>query len=385
MTKTTLLIVVLFIAASCGGGSAGQRPQPGPAPLNMNQVLDDFVANNGNVPSLTMLVVNNGGVIYSHSAGFADAARSQPPTQGTLYKTSSIAKLVIAVAVLQQVELGVLDLDEDIGTYLSFAVRNPNYPDVVITPRMLMQHGAGLAHPAFGEVTDKLFETFDPSAIVQLQPLIENVLTPGHPDYRDSIWLAGPPGSVNRNSNIGMVLLAHLVEQLSGTHFIDYAKWNIFEPLGMDATSHYYPDLDPAQLAAHLPQSSNWFYPISGLFTSTGDWGRFMRAMLAGGSLDGQQILQPGTVAEMLATSMPLNNQLAYNSSIGLVWREAAANPGWFGHTGAGSEMTHVTEIDPLRGIGYVLFCNAGQMDSLIGPGSALNGTIHQWLQQQVP
>lgn len=355
----------------------------------MDRVLDDFVAANPRVSSVAMLAVKDGAIVYSHTAGFADAARTRAPTEATLYKTSSIAKLVIAVAVMQQVELGLVDLDADAGSYLPFALRNPGFPDRVITIRALMQHSAGLTLPDFGTVSDKLFEIDDPSVIVSLHPLIEDVLTPGSADYQDAIWLDGEPGSVSLNSNVGMVLLAWIVERLSGMHYIDYAKTHIFLPLGMVSTSHYFPDLDPNEVATLydandnvVSQTSNWFYPISGLFTSTGDWANFMRAILAGGTFNGNRILQQSSVDAMLAMTTPANNQLAYDSNIGLIWREAAANPGWYGHTGAGSQMTHVTEINPATRTGYVLFTNEGLIDGLVGPGSALNGTIHQWLRQ---
>jgi CubicO group peptidase (beta-lactamase class C family) len=290
---------------------------------------------------------------------------------------------------MQQVEMGLLDLDADIGNYLPFAVRNPAFPDQVITARALMQHSAGLALPEFGTVSDRLFESDDPSVVVSLHPLIGDALTPGSVDYSDAIWLPGAPGSVHRNSNVGMVLLAYVVERLSGMHYIDYAKTHIFLPLGMVGTSHYFPDLDPNEVVAlfnaddePVSQTSNWFYPISGLFTSTGEWSNFMRAMLAGGTFSGSRILQESSVDEMLTMTTPVNNQLAYQSNIGLIWREAAANPGWVGHTGAGPQMTHVTEIDPARDIGYVLFTNEGLIDPLVGPGSTLNRAIHEWLAQ---
>ena len=355
----------------------------------MDAVLDEFIADHPEVSSLAMLAVKDDVIVYSHTAGFADAARTRAPTEMTLYKTSSIAKLVIAVAVMQQVELGLIDLDADVGDYLPFPVRNPAFPDTVITARMLMQHAAGLGLPDFGLVSDKLFEPFDPSVIVQLHPLIEDVLTPGNPDYQDAIWLAGEPGGVNQNSNVGMVLLAFLVERVSGMHYIDYARTYIFLPLGMTATSHYFPDLDPNEVAPlfntanqQVDQTSTWFYPISGLFTSTGDWARFLRAILAGGTFNGTRILEQVSVEAMLEMATPANNQLAYQSNIGLIWREAAANPGWYGHTGAGSQMTHVTELNPATGTGYVLFTNEGLIDALVGPGSELNGTIHEWLAQ---
>jgi CubicO group peptidase (beta-lactamase class C family) len=393
MKKLAVLLPILALLAGCGGsGSSSTPPAPPPPPptrVDLDQVLDDFIANNPGIPSLAMLAVKDGEIVYSHTAGFADDARTRAPGEASLYRTSSIAKLVIAVAVMQQVDLGVLDIDQDVGTYLPFAVRNPAFPNDVITARMLMQHGAGLAEPDPGEATDKLFETFDASVIVHLHPLIEDVLTPGSADYQDTIWLAGAPGSVNRNSNMSMVLLAYLVEELSGMHFIDYAKTFIFLPLGMTGTGHYYPDLDPNELVALYDpdgslatQTSNYFYPITGLYTSTGDWANFMRAILAGGTFNGNRILGQSSVDAMLATATPANNQLAYNSNIGLIWREAEANPGWVGHTGAGSRVTHVTEIDPLHHAGYVLFTNKGQIDGLVGPGSELNRTIHRWLDQ---
>lgn len=378
------LLPVLALLAGCSDDA--------PSRIDMDQVLDDFIAANPNVPSLAMLAVKDGEVIYSHTAGFMDVARTRPPTEATLYKTSSIAKLVIAVAAMQQVEAGLLDLDQDVGAYLPFAVRNPAFPGDVITVRALMRHTAGLALPDFGAASDKLFEVFDPATIVALHPLIEDVLTPGRPDYQGSIWLPGAPGSVADNSNVGLVLLTHVVEELSGMHFNDYAKANIFGPLGMTGTSHYFPDLDPDEVAAlfnssNVPvnQVASWFYPISGLFTSTGDWANFMRAILGGGEYDGSRILEPSSVDAMLAMTTPANNQLAYGSNIGLIWREAAANPGWYGHTGAGSQMTHVTEINPARNTGYVLFTNEGLIDDRVGPGSPLNRRIHQWLDQLDP
>ena len=385
-------LCIVLLLCSCGGetNNNGATPSlPSATTIDMDTVLDDFIANNSNISSVAMLTVKDGEIFYSHAAGFIDAGKIEAPTQSTLYKTSSIAKLIIAVAVMQQVELGMLNIDQDVGNYLPFPVRNPSFPDNVITVRMLMQHAAGLANPAFGETVDDLFFTFDSSVILQLHPLIEEILTPGSAKFKDTVWLSGEPGTLHKNSNLGMVLLSYLVEELSGLHFNEYCKWNVFVPLGMDKTSHYFPDLDPTQVAALfdsnnnlMEQNSNWFYPISGLFTSTGDWANFMRAILDGGELNGKRILQQESVDQMLTTISPVNNQLAYNSNIGLIWRQAAVNPGWIGHTGAGTQMTHVTEMDPGNNIGYVVFTNEGRIDGLVGPGSNLNVTIHQWLQQ---
>ena len=88
----TAQVLTALLLVSCGGGGGNPPAQPMPPPpaaINMDQVLDDFIANNSNVPSLAMLVVRDGAIIYSHTAGFMDAARTRPPSQATLSKTSA--------------------------------------------------------------------------------------------------------------------------------------------------------------------------------------------------------------------------------------------------------------------------------------------------------
>lgn len=391
MKKLILLLVVSMLLIYCAKNDNNTGTPP-PDPIDMNQVLEDFIAANPNVPSVSMAAVKDGEIFYSYGTGFYDDEGTRTPDENTLYVTSSMAKLVVAVAIMQQVEQGMLDIDDDVSNYIGFQVRNPNFPASVITTRMLMQHAASLANPVFGEAVDAIFFGYEPDSIIQLHPLIEDIITPGSAVYMETIWMNVAPGTLHKNSNYGITMLGYLVEQLSGQHFNDYTKTNIFEPLGMDASSYYYPDLNPDNIAAIyssttgdlLTPFSYWFYPAGMLYTSRGDWPKFMMAILNGGSFNGNQILQSSSVNAMLDTMEPANNQLAYNSNIGLVWREAPVNAGWIGHTGAGW-VTHITEINPEKNMGYVVFTNEGSIgESLVGPGGSLNTTIHKWLHEQM-
>ncbi|MDH5323065.1 MAG: hypothetical protein OEW81_11695, partial [Gammaproteobacteria bacterium] len=83
---TRRLAVLLVLLAACSGGgdhNNGNGGNQGPTPINMDQVLDAFVAANSNVPSVAMIAVKDGQVIYSHTAGFADAARTRAPSEAT--------------------------------------------------------------------------------------------------------------------------------------------------------------------------------------------------------------------------------------------------------------------------------------------------------------
>ncbi len=358
---------------------------------DIQKALDDLIANNPNIPSISLAVVKDGKPFYTYGAGVYDGAKTKRPDHTTLYFTSSLSKLIISVAIMQQVEQGNLDIDADINNYLPFEVRNPNFPNTIITPKMLMQHSASLANPFPGEAAEDIFFARDPTVPVNLHPLIEDILTPESEVYNSAIWMNEKPGTITKNSNFGMTLLGYLVEVLSDQHFNDYTREHILLPLGMNTSSYFYPDLNPDNVAALFIGTSNetllepftlWQYPAGLLFTSGEDWSKFMMAILNKGSYNGNQILQSNSVEMLLNAITPSNNLLPYSSNIGLIWRQSALNPGWFGHTGAGGTVTHVSEINPDKNLGYVVFTNEGALGFIIGPGGTLNTIIHQWLDE---
>jgi CubicO group peptidase (beta-lactamase class C family) len=139
----------------------------------------------------------------------------------TLVRPGSISKLFTAIAVMQLVEQGKLDLDRDINDYLDFDIPTPN-GGVPVTLRRLMTHRAG-----FEEHVKGLF-----SADRVPEPL-------GH-------WLARllprrlfPAGDVSAYSNYGMALAGYIVERAAGEPYADYVADRILQPLGMaHATFH---------------------------------------------------------------------------------------------------------------------------------------------------
>lgn len=88
--------------------------------------------------------------------GFADRETRRAVTADDPVRIASVSKLVVALGVMRLVEAGTLDLDRDVSAYLGWTVRNPSYPDVPITLRMLLSHTSGLRDDAdyaipFGE------------------------------------------------------------------------------------------------------------------------------------------------------------------------------------------------------------------------------------------
>lgn len=103
--------------------------------------------------SLSVLAVRHGEVVYHRQFGdqWIDpnhGLHSRPATASTLYRLASISKLVTTIAVMKLVEEGRLDLDRDLSDYLGFPFRNPHFPTVPITLRMLLSHTSSLRDDA---------------------------------------------------------------------------------------------------------------------------------------------------------------------------------------------------------------------------------------------
>ena len=96
------------------------------------------------IASLSVVAIRDARVVYERQFGYRHIARADPANASTLYRIASITKLVTALGVMRLVEEGKLDLDEDVGKYLGYRVRNPHFPDVPITLRALLSHTSSL-------------------------------------------------------------------------------------------------------------------------------------------------------------------------------------------------------------------------------------------------
>jgi hypothetical protein len=120
-----------------------------------------------------------------------------------------------------------------------------------------------------------------------------------------------PAGTVTAYSNYGTVLAGHVVEQVSGTPFEEYAEARILGPLRMERSTFRQPP--PPALAADAatsyaynngafeatPREELQIVPAGALSTTAADMARFMLAHLEGGRVGDARLLRPETVEEM--------------------------------------------------------------------------------------
>jgi len=265
---------------------------------NLASVIDPLMAewiDRHKGPGAVAVVVARDGPVFAKGYGFADIVARMPFTaDATLVRPGSISKLFTGVAVMQLVDAGRVDLDRDVNGYIDFVVPVPD-GGVPVTLRRLLTHRAG-----FEEHVKGLF-----SKDRAPEPL--------------GRWLAKnlplrlfPHGDVEAYSNYGLALAGYVVERVSGEPFAAYVQRHILDPLGMSHSTFRQPlpdDLAPLMAKGYrrsdLPPLG-FFETIAaspaGALSATGtDMGRFIRALMNGGELDGVRILSRARLDEMMA------------------------------------------------------------------------------------
>lgn len=169
---------------------------------------------------MSVAIYDKNGVIYKNNFGYADKENNVTVDDQTVYDWGSTSKLFIWISVMQLVEQGKLDLQEDIKNYLPDGfLKNLTY-DKAITMLDLMNHQAGFQETYF-------IQTASENKVGSL----EETLSSHQPKQ------VFEPGEVTAYSNWGAALVAFIVERVSGTDYVEYVHENIFEPLGMEDTS----------------------------------------------------------------------------------------------------------------------------------------------------
>lgn len=246
-------------------------------------------------------VVSGGEIVAERGYGVSQAgtANTEPTAvdvHRTLFRIGSVSKLMTATAVMQQVEAGVVDLDEPVQTYLDFTL--PVTFDTPVTLRHLLTHTAG-------------FED-------QLGGLIASA--PARPKaLRDTVAVDPPvqlfePGTTPSYSNYSNGLAAYVVERVSGQPFEEYATEHVLEAADMGGATYEQP------LAPERQQDMSAGYRFSGspevpfevvspapagaVTATAGDLAAFMNAQLGHPAADGRTLMSPEALEQMHAPAL---------------------------------------------------------------------------------
>jgi methyl acetate hydrolase len=254
------------------------------------------------------------GVVYEGSAGTANIETGAPIATDSVFWLLSMTKTFTAVACMQLIEQGKLDLEQrasdilpDLGSPRVLAgfdsdgaprLRPARRP---ITVRHLLTHTSGFTYANWSEVLPRFESVTGLPDITSLQNRAFDAPLEFDPGDR---WEYG----------IGMDWVGKLVEQVSNQSLEVYFRENIFEPLRMKDSGFLISSEQRRRVATcasrqadgslkpepfEMPQRPEFFMGGGGAFSTPRDYLRLLRALLNGGVLDGARILQPETVISM--------------------------------------------------------------------------------------
>ncbi len=310
------------------------------------------------IPGMSAAIGFGGKLIWTRGFGKADIENDVPATKDTVFRLASISKPITAVAVMQLVERGKIDLDKPVREYV------PTFPKKKwpLSCRHLLSHVGGVRHYKPGEIlsTKHYSKVEDALVIFQEDPL------------------RFEPGTRYSYTTYGYNVLGAVVARASGRRFVDYLRKNVFEPANMTnaqaddsfriikhRAQGYRKTVLGALRNSAMVDTSNKM-PGGGLCSTATDLVEFGQALMAGKLVKPETVRQMWTqVTDKDGKPVPGRNgrPARYGLGFSLMSRQG---PRSVGHGGAQPRVRTLLVIRPDEGVVVSLMSNL--------EGSRLNG-----------
>ncbi|HTL82065.1 MAG TPA: serine hydrolase domain-containing protein [Bacteroidia bacterium] len=341
LPSSFLLPIAIGILCSCG-----EEPKPAPVvdstPVIYQQIngkvkaeeLDTFYSHRmkDGVFSGCVLVAQRGVVLYEKAYGWRDHEKRDSLTLDCSFQLASVSKQFTAAAIMLLKQEGKLDYDDTLGKYF------PGFPWHGVTVKHLLTHRGGL--DKYTNICDNYYRehNIDPPSIFNNDSAIGIMERLGVHAFRS-------PGEKFDYSNTGYVILAKLVEKISGQPFCDFMQTNFFIPLKMTHTwintdKQDHPGKAKGYFSKWVYWQENFLDGVSGdkgVFSSVGDmflWDRSLKNY----SILNKEILDEAFVGENPDLKKRKNQDYGYGWRI-LTFddgKKAVFHNGWWhGYTSA--------------------------------------------------
>jgi methyl acetate hydrolase len=266
------------------------------------------------IPGVVAMAATDKEIVYQAAFGKRDLGKPDPMTVDSVFWIASMTKAITAAAAMQLVEEGKLALDDPIGKLLpdlaapkvfdgldaagAAKLRPAKRP---ITLRHLMTHTAGFCYHIWNE---RMRDHLEKTGIPGITSCENKALTAPLFNEPGERWEYG----------INIDFVGKAIEAASGKTLEAYLKDHIFTPLGMADTGFKIgasqrarlvgmhargPDGTLTPMPFEIPQEPEFHMGGGGLYGTAPDYIAFIRMLLNNGSLNGNRVLKPETVAMM--------------------------------------------------------------------------------------
>ncbi len=257
----------------------------------LDRIVEETMAATG-VPGVQVGVVHDGQVVFAKGYGVAEAGTDRPVTPETVFQLASVSKPIGATAVAAVVGRGDLAWDQPVVTELPDFQLSSEYVTQNVTVADLYSHRSGLPGDTGGNDLETI--GYDQASIIPR--LRELPLAPFRATYS--------------YSNFGLTIGGLAAAAAYGAPFAQMAQEVLFGPAGMTSTSFSHDEFaqrtDTARLhvlrdgvfTTGFERNADAQAPAGGASSNVVDLNRWMLLQLAGGELDGQQIVDAEALAE---------------------------------------------------------------------------------------
>ncbi|HQZ75654.1 MAG TPA: serine hydrolase domain-containing protein, partial [Chitinophagaceae bacterium] len=332
------------------------------------------------VVGLSVAVVKKGKLIYTHSFGLKDIDSNTPLTNDCLFRIASISKSFTATSIMQLAEAKKLSLDDDISDLVGFSIRNPKFPNTVITLRMVLAHRSSI-NDSQGYFT---LDAINPAK---------------NPNWANC-YNAYEPGTGYQYCNLNYNMAGTIIEKITGERFDQYVKHHILDRLGLYggycvdsldasrfATIYEYDDSVKSFKAspnAYAPRreeiakyvmgySTPIFSPTGGMKISATDLARYMTMHMNRGKANGKRIIKKNSAISMQTA---LSEKEGYGLAISTTAKLIAGKT-LKGHTGSAYGLYSAMFFHPEEKFGIVVISNGCDPRYTDGYNTVIRKTVN--------
>jgi len=350
---STLVCLTLALALTIGNVNASPMQQSETDFAGIDAYVTEQMNNLG-IPGMALGIVQGGQIAHVQGFGVADSS-GRTVTPQTPFYIGSVTKPFTALAVMQLVEAGKIDLDAPVQTYLPWFELADKEASAKITVRNLLNQTSGMS-------------TKDGNRFWADQQGMEEAVR-----GLNTVQLTHPVGTTYQYNNFNYIISGLIVEVVSGQSYADYVTEHIFEPLDM---RHSYavrtPALADGLSEGHINMFGRVFrdervrspaaLPSGFLMVSAEDMTHFAIAQMNDGRYGDASILSPQGIAVMQTPAISEGN----GSDWGIGWDIAT----WDGtqlitRVGDNGNFHAVIIMMPESNLGVVLLANASGFEQM--------------------
>jgi CubicO group peptidase (beta-lactamase class C family) len=363
--RRTKILVLILLNMLMSRDSIAQGPAstvPG-VPPGLRSAVEKVMRENG-VPGGAIAVVTKSGPMWMETFGVMNVATGRAVTRSTVFRTGSVGKSFIALAIMKLQEQGRLNLSAKVSELApELDIQNPWENKSPVRVIHLLEHTSGFDDMLLSEVRNR---TDDPAI-----PLLE--VFRKFPGPQRARW---EPGTRVAYSNPGYAVAGYLIEKVTGKRFEEFIQDELLAPLGMKESGYLLSDEMKKNLATGyegIPPKSIPYYATymrpGGEFKSTvADMALWLQMLIGRGSTPAAQICSAPSLARIERGETSAAARAGLRSSFGAgIDSDNSKKILTLGHGGAIDGFVATYQYIPAHGVGYAILLDADSDSALEG------------------